>query len=387
MYTIKTLNSISAKGLERLPESLFEIHNNEENPDAILLRSADMLNMDLSDSLLAIGRAGAGTNNIPIDKCSEQGIAVFNTPGANANAVKELVLGALVLSGRKVLSGIDWVKTLEGEGDKIPKLVEQGKSKFAGPELRGKTLGVIGLGAIGIKVANMALHLGMNVLGYDPYISVDAAWKLSRNVQHSVSLSDVIANSDFITLHLPVTTETKFFLDAEMLAQCKQGVRILNFARSELVDNQAIVDACKTGRVFAYFTDFPTQTILNKPGIVCMPHLGASTPESEQNCAVMAAEELKDYLLNGNIINSVNFPNVSMPRSKGMRVCTIHQNNAGILADLTTILKDNGLNIDNLTNKSKGKYAYTMIDVSSDVNEEIKNRINELQDIIRVRIV
>ena len=301
MYNIKTLNNISSKGLERLSSNLFAVDEEGAQPDGILVRSAAMQDMALPESLLGIARAGAGVNNIPVDKCSEAGIVVFNTPGANANAVKELVLGGLVLASRKVGKGMEWAKTLAGQGDAIGKLVEKGKSQFTGPELAGKTLGVVGLGAIGVKVANMATHLGMEVLGYDPYISVEGAWSLSRSVRHCVNLSDLIAQCDYITLHIPATAETKGFVNDSLIAQMKHGVRILNFARGELVNTAAMVNALKTGRVACYVCDFPSEALLSAEGAVCIPHLGASTPESEDNCAVMAADELGDYLLNGNI--------------------------------------------------------------------------------------
>ncbi|MGD9559439.1 MAG: 3-phosphoglycerate dehydrogenase, partial [Oscillospiraceae bacterium] len=327
MYTIETLNSISPKGLARLPASLFQIVDEEhcEAPQGILVRSADMLEAQLPGSLLAIARAGAGTNNIPIERCTEKGIVVFNTPGANANAVKELVLGGLVLASRNVAGGMEWLQGLKGEGEKLGSLVEKGKNKFAGPELEGKTLGVIGLGAIGVKVANMATHLHMEVLGYDPYISVESAWNLSRSVIHSVTLSEVIHNADYITLHMPVNDSTRGIINKETLAQMKQGARILNFARGELVDTAALVAALRNGRIACYVTDFPDDALIGEPGVVCIPHLGASTPESEENCAVMAADQLREYLLIGNIVNSVNLPDVNVPKIGGGRICVSHQ--------------------------------------------------------------
>ncbi len=387
MFTIKTLNSISPKGLEKLPGALFQIEDEVDAPEGILLRSANMHEMELPDSLLAVARAGAGTNNIPIEKCTEKGIVVFNTPGANANAVKELVLGALVLASRNVAGGIEWAATLAGQGAEVPKLVEKGKGKFAGPELEGKTLGVIGLGAIGVKVANMATHLHMNVLGYDPFISIDSAWSLSRSVQRCVSISEIITNSDYISLHLPVNDETKAFINVESLAQMKQGVRILNFARGELVDNTALLTAVKNGRVGAYVTDFPTDELIGQPGVVCIPHLGASTPESEENCAAMAADQLKDYLISGNIVNSVNLPSVSVPRNGGSRVCVIHENVKGILAGLTGAMNSAGLNIDNMTNKSRGNVAYTILDVNGAADNAVAAELGAIDGVIRVRVV
>lgn len=387
MYHIQTLNNISPKGLDRLSSNLFAVNEEGAQPDGILVRSAAMHDMELPETLLGIARAGAGTNNIPVDKCSEAGIVVFNTPGANANAVKELVLGGLVLASRKVSKGMEWAKSLAGQGDAVGKLVEKGKNQFVGPELAGKKLGVVGLGAIGARVANMAVHLGMEVLGYDPYLSVEGAWSLSRSVQHCVNLSDLIAQCDYITLHLPVTAETKGFVNDSLIAQMKHGVRILNFARGELVDTGAMVTALKTGRVASYVCDFPSEELLGAEGAVCIPHLGASTPESEDNCAVMAADELSDYLINGNITNSVNFPAVSMPRAGGSRVCVVHRNVPGILAAITDVASKAGLNIDNLTNKSRGEYAYTMLDIAGSVSEQDAARLMEVNGIIRVRVV
>ncbi|MEG1568427.1 MAG: phosphoglycerate dehydrogenase [Oscillospiraceae bacterium] len=386
MYNIKTLNSISAKGTERLSNNLFAI-DNEAEPDGILLRSADMHDMPLPQSLLAIARAGAGTNNIPTDKCSEQGIVVFNTPGANANAVKELVLGALVLISRNVAPAIKWAATLKGKDADVPKLVEKGKNQFVGPELSGKRLGVIGLGAIGVKVANSAAHLGMEVLGYDPYISIEAAWSLSRSVKHCINVADIISSCDYITLHIPATPETKGFINKQSIAQMKHGVRILNFARGELVDTDAILEGVKSGRVGGYITDFPNDALLCQDGIVCVPHLGASTPESEDNCARMAADEMREYLLNGNIANSVNFPAVSLPFAGGRRICVAHKNVPGILSGITGVTTEARLNIENMVNKSKKDYAYTMLDTLGNVPDDISAKLMALDGVIRVRVI
>lgn len=387
MFIIQTRNSISSKGMERLPNSLFQIEDEAEAPHGVLVRSANMLEDALPESLLAIARAGAGTNNIPLDRCTEAGIVVFNTPGANANAVKELVLGGMVLASRNVAGGIAWAQELAGKGDEVPKLVEKGKSKFAGPELAGKTLGVVGLGAIGAKVANMATHLGMEVLGYDPFISVEAAWNISRSVKHCVNLGDIITKCDYITLHLPVNKDTKHLLNIETIAQLKPGARILNFARGELVENTAMLDALKNGRVAAYVTDFPSDDLIGQPGVLCIPHLGASTPESEENCAMMAADQMKEYLLNGNIINSVNLPSVSAPRAGGSRVCVIHQNVKGLLAGMTGALNSAGLNIENMTNKSRGEMAYTMMDLEARPSDDVIALIQALEGVVRVRVV
>ncbi len=387
MYQVQTLNHISPKGLEHLGANLFALDNEGSKPDGILVRSADMHNMELGPQLLAVARAGAGTNNIPVADCSQRGIVVFNTPGANANAVKELVLAGLVLSGRKIAQGIAWAQTLTAQTEPVAKLVEKGKKQFVGPELAGKKLGVIGLGAIGVKVANMATHLGMEVLGYDPYISIDAAWNLSRSVKHCVNLSDLVNQCDFITLHIPATADTKGMVNAKLISQMKHGVRILNFARGELVNNVDLISALKSGRVGAYVCDFPCEELLGVEGCVCLPHLGASTPESEENCAVMAAQELSDYLLDGNIRNSVNFPSVSMPRGEGNRICVIHKNVPGMLAAITDVANKAGLNIENMTNKSRGDYAYTMLDVTGLVPDEVGSGLLALPDIIRVRVL
>lgn len=387
MFVLQVKNSISNKGIERLPSSLFQIEDQVEQPDGILVRSANLLEEDFAPSILAIARAGAGTNNIPIEKCTQQGIVVFNTPGANANAVKELVLGALVLASRNVAGGIEWVKTIEDQGEEIPKLVEKEKAKFVGPELVGKTLGVVGLGAIGLKVANMATHLGMNVLGYDPFLSVDSAWNISRDVKHCVSINDIITNSDYITLHLPMNKETMGILNSETIAQLKPGARILNFSRGELVENTAILSALQNGRVAVYVTDFPNRELVNKPGVICIPHLGASTPESEENCAIMAADQIKEYLLHGNIVNSVNMPNLTLQRTGSCRVCVLHQNAKGLLAGITGVLNDADLNIENLSNQSRGDVAYTILDLTKNVSEQAKKQIENLTGVIKVRVI
>ena len=387
MYQILTLNSISPKGTERLPASLFTLTDDPSEAAGILVRSQNMKEMELPECLLAVARAGAGTNNIPIDRCTEQGIAVFNTPGANANAVKELTIAGLVLACRNISPALEWVNTLAGEGDAVGKLVEKGKSRFVGPELAGKRLGVIGLGAIGVKVANTATHLGLEVYGYDPYISVEAAWNLSRNVVHCVNLNDLYRQCDLITIHVPVTKDTAGFINAEAIAQMKPGVRILNFARGELVEESAILSTTRSGRVACYVCDFPSAALIGQPGVVALPHLGASTPESEENCAVMAAEELKDYLLNGNIHNSVNLPDVELPRVGGNRICVLHRNIPGMLSGITSAVSDASLNIENLVNKGRGEIAYTMLDVSGNVGGAVINRLKSLEGSIRVRII
>lgn len=386
MYKILTLNKISETGLKNFPDTY--AHSGEEaNPDAILVRSASMHDMELPENTKAIARAGAGVNNIPIDKCSEKGIVVFNTPGANANAVKELVLCAMLLSSRKIVSAIDWEKTLKGNGDEVPKMVEKGKSAFAGPEIKGKTLGVIGLGAIGVLVANAALSLGMTVYGYDPFLSVDAAWSLSRGVHHAASLDEIFANSDYITLHVPSTPDTKGMICKKNIDTMKDNVRIMNFARGDLVNTADILEALNNSKVAAYATDFGCDELIGAPGVLVMPHLGASTPESEDNCAVMAVDEIRDYLENGNITHSVNLPAVSVPRTGRSRITIIHKNVPNVISKITTTVAEENINIDNMVNKSRGEYAYTMLDTDADVSEEAIAAISALDEAIRVRVI
>lgn len=387
MQDILTLNSISQKGLARLSTNAFNIGDDVEDPTGILVRSAEMKEMELPESLCAIARAGAGTNNIPVDACSEKGIVVFNTPGANANAVQELTIAGLILAARNIVPAVLWMDTLKGKGEEVPALVEKGKKKFVGPELAGKKLGVIGLGAIGVKVANTATHLGLEVYGYDPYISVDAAWNLSHEVHHCVNLGDLYAQCDFITVHVPVTKDTRGLINAQAISQMKHGVRLLNFARGELVETGALISAVRSGKVAGYVTDFATDALIGEPGVVTLPHLGASTPESEENCAVMAADQLQDYLLNGNIKNSVNWPDVELPRVGGSRICVLHKNVPGMLSGITGAASDAGLNIENLVNKSRGGYAYTMLDVSGNVGGGVVARLKGMPGTIRVRII
>ncbi|HHZ05363.1 MAG TPA: 3-phosphoglycerate dehydrogenase [Clostridiales bacterium] len=385
MYNVQTLNKISSIGLDRLGES-YACGDTVENPDAILVRSAAMHDMEMPKSLLAIARAGAGVNNIPLDKCSEQGIVVFNTPGANANAVKELVIAGMLLSSRKIVNGIQWAKTLKGNGDAVGKMVEKGKSAYAGPEIKGKTLGVIGLGAIGVLVANAAIALGMDVIGYDPYLSVDGALQLSRHVKHVTSLDEVFSGSDYITVHVPLTPDTKNVIKAENIAKMKDGVRILNYSRADLVCSEDIVTALEIGKVSAYVTDFATDTVLGVDGVIAMPHLGASTPESEDNCAKMAADEVKDYLENGNITHSVNFPAVNMPRTGEVRYCILHKNTPSILEKILSNFSNAKANVENMENKSRKDYAYTIIDAvgaTKDLTEQIKS----IDGVIRVRVI
>lgn len=383
MFNIKTLNKISASGLCVLGEG-YHISDSVDNPDAILVRSASLHEMELPASLKAVARAGAGTNNIPVDQCSSAGIVVFNTPGANANAVKELVITGLLLSSRKVVPAIEWAKSLKGKGAEVGKLVEKGKSQFAGPEIYGKKFGVIGLGAIGVLAANAAHSLGMDVYGYDPYLSVDSAWGLSRAVHHAKSLQELYANCDYISLHIPLTPDTKGIINADAFASMKDNVRILNFARADLVNDTDILAAIKSGKVFTYVTDFPTDSVLGIDGVIAIPHLGASTPESEDNCAFMAASQIKNFLENGNIVNSVNFPNVEMPCSSDTRVCVIHRNIPKVLSSITDTVSGSGLNIENMQSKSKKDYAYTVLDVSGDVNDAHIAALDHIDSVIKV---
>ncbi len=385
MYDILTLNKIAAAGLQTFHDQ-YNITDDCKDPDGIILRSFSMHDMELSENLKAVARAGAGTNNIPVDKCSEKGIVVFNTPGANANAVKELVIAALLISSRDVVGGINWAASLKGQGAQVAKAVEKGKSAFAGPEIQGKTLGVIGLGAIGVMVANAAHSLGMEVLGYDPYISVDAAWGLSRSVIHVNSLNELLGKCDYITMHVPLLDDTREMINAEKIALMKDHVRILNFSRNELVNNQDLLKALADGKVAKYITDFPSDDLLGIDNIICVPHLGASTPESEENCAVMASLELKDYLENGNIVNSVNFPNCSMPRETVARVCVMHKNIPNMLSQISNAVAQEKINIETMINKSKGDYAYTMLEIC-DKSEKVCDVIEKIDGVIRVRII
>lgn len=381
MYNIKTLNKISKIGTDRFNDN-YKWGDDIENPDAVILRSYNMHDMEIPDSVKAIARAGAGVNNIPIDKCSEKGIVVFNTPGANANAVKELVIAGILLSSRKIVEGINWAGTLTEEGDSIGKVVEKGKSQFVGPEIKGKKLGVIGLGAIGVLVCNSAYALGMDVIGYDPYISVDAAWSLSRAVHKASSLKEIFEQCDYITIHVPLNDDTKNTINAETIAEMKDGVRILNFARGGLVNSEDILAAIESSKVAKYVTDFPDKDMINKENVIAIPHLGASTPESEDNCAVMAADELIDFLENGNIVNSVNMPKCVMERSTDVRICIVHKNIPNMISQISKYFADKNVNIENMINKSRGDYAYTIVDVDHEMNEEI-----EFEGLLSVRVI
>ena len=386
MYRIKTMNKIASAGLDQLDKSRFQVGEDVENEDGILVRSAKMHDYVFPDALRAIARAGAGTNNIPIDRCSESGIVVFNTPGANANAVKELVIAALLIASRDIVGGVDWVQEQAHTPNvDVAAAVEKGKSAFVGPELYRKTLGVIGLGAIGALVCNIGLDLGMDVYGYDPYLSVDAALRLDRHVHVVKDVNELYKVSDYVTIHVPYTSSTKDFINGDAIAKMKGGVRILNLARGELVCDQDMIAALETGRVAKYVTDFPNDTIATVKNVIAMPHLGASTPESEQNCAAMAVDTLRDYLESGNIRSSVNLPEMTMDRSGVQRLCVLHKNVPGMLANITSLFGRDGVNVENLSNKSRGDYAYTMVDLGSKVGDNVIEDVRRTANVIRVR--
>ena len=385
MYNIQTLNKISAVGTDIFDKTKYAISDAPENPDAIMVRSAKMHDMTFGSNLLAIARAGAGVNNIPVERCAEEGICVFNTPGANSNAVKELAICALLLASRKITEAAAWAASLKGTED-APKTVEGGKSKFAGPEIMGKTLGIIGLGAIGGKIANAAVALGMNVIGFDPYLSVNAALHLDPSVKVVTEINDIYKNSDYISIHVPYTPDTKNTIDSEQIAMMKDGVRLINLARGELINSEAIIKAIADGKVAKYVTDFADDIVLGEENVIVLPHLGASTPESEDNCAIMAANELIDYIENGNIKNSVNLPNASM-NAVGTKVCVIHKNVPALIAAMTSEVGNAGLNIENMVNASKKDFAYTMMDVIGDVNDSIVNAITAIDGVIKVRVI
>lgn len=380
MYKVKLLNKISDEGLKIFDEN-YVCDMDAVEEDVILVRSAPLHDYAFSSNLKAIARAGAGVNNIPLDRCSEEGIVVFNTPGANANAVKELTLCGLLLSGRRVLEGHDWINSQTGD---VAKIAEKGKNQFVGCEIDGKKLGVFGLGAIGVSVANAAIKLGMDVYGYDPYLSVSAAWGMSKWVKNSQTVDNLFAESDFITLHAPSTKETKGIINKDSIAKMKDGVVILNFARGDLVVTDDIVEAVASGKVAKYVTDFADEGLLNKHNIIVFPHLGASTPESEDNCARMAVKEVRDYLENGNITNSVNFPTISEPRMTKYRICLIHKNVPNMLAQFATLLANQQINIENMVNKAKGDYAYTIIDTNDTVGTDV---FKALDHVIKVRVI
>ena len=386
MYKYHCLNPISEVGLERLTEAYVPV-SDAKTADAILVRSAGMHDMEFGENLKAIARAGAGVNNIPLEKCAEEGIVVFNTPGANANGVKELVIAGMLLASRDILGGINWVQENEEDGN-IAKDAEKAKKAFAGCELEGKKLGVIGLGAIGVLVANAAMHLGMDVYGYDPYVSVESAWKLSRNIHHAKSVDELYKECDYITIHVPAMESTKGMIDSNAISLMKKDVVVLNFARNVLVDEEAMVDALISGKVKHYVTDFPTPIVAGVKGAIVIPHLGASTEESEDNCAKMAVKEMVDYLENGNITNSVNYPNCNMGKvGDNKRIVLLHHNVPNMIGQFTKVLARDNMNIADLVNKSKGGYAYTMIDIDSDVPETVAEDLRAIKDVLRVRVI
>ena len=386
MTKIKLMNKIAAVGIDIFDRAAYEIGENVAAPDAIMVRSAALHEMPLNPELLAIARCGAGVNNIPVDACAEKGVVVFNTPGANANGVKELAVAALILASRDIIGGVEWVKTLAGETG-IAKTVEKGKSAYVGREVAGKTLGVIGLGAIGGMVANTATALGMHVIGCDPYMTVNAAWSLSRAVVHAAEYDEIYAKADYITLHVPATPTTKNMINKETIAKMKDGVRIINLARADLVNVEDMKAALASGKVAAYVTDFPTDDMVGTEHAICIPHLGASTIESEDNCAVMAAHQLDEYIRTGNIRNSVNYPAVAMPHTGAARLCVLHKNVPALLSQITTAVAEAGLNIENLTNGSKGEYAYTIVELSATVPEVLLRKCEEIGGVIRVRAI
>jgi len=386
-FTIKTLNNISNVGLTELNVDGFVIDNDAEDPDGIVLRSADLHSAPIPPNVKGIARAGAGVNNIPVDECTNRAVVVFNTPGANANGVKELVVAAMLLSSRRISEGIEWARSIADKGDEVPALIEKEKKRFAGPEIAGKTLGIVGLGAIGVMVANAASELGMNVVGYDPYISVSAAWGLRRSVMRAKSLDELLSASDYITVHAPLTDKTKGFIGKEALTKAKRGVRIINFARGPLVDEDAVLEALDDGRVSRYATDFPTARLIQHPEVIPIPHLGASTPESEDNCAVMAARQLREFLATGNIVNSVNFPDCTMPHSDDYRIVITNRNIPNMVGQITQVLGEENVNIADLINRHKDDIAYNIIDLDSEISETSVEKLREIDGVVGVRVI
>ncbi len=386
MFEVKTMNKIAQQGVDELADRGLTVNVDAENPDGLLIRSAKLHDEVFGDKLLAIARAGVGTDNVPVARCTEEGIAVFNTAGANAEAVKELALCGLILASRDIVGGIQWVASLEGtEG--IAKAVEKGKGAYVGPEINGKTLGVIGLGAIGSLVANAAAELGMTVYGYDPYMSVDAAWRLNSVVKHAADIDTIYRECDYIMVQVHYNDSTRHMLNADALAKMKNGVRLINFARGELVDDAALLAAIESGKVARYVTDFPNDTLVGKPGIVAIPHLGASTPESEEKCAVMAAQELADYLYNGNVKNGVNLPNVRLERAGVARLTVIHRNVPRMINRFLDLIGEENINVEHMINKPNGDIAYTIIDTGSDISAAIEEKISAMDEVMRVRVI
>jgi D-3-phosphoglycerate dehydrogenase len=385
MYKILTLNNISLAGLERLPRDKYEVASEMQHPDAVLLRSYNMHDMDIPASIKAIGRAGAGVNNIPVDKMSERGVPVFNAPGANANAVKELVLAGMLMAARNLVQGWDFVRNLEGDDSEISRQVEAGKKQFAGMELPGRTLGVIGLGAIGSYIAEAAIRLGMNVVGFDPAITVDAAWRLPSQVKRAENVEDALRMADFVTLHVPLIDATRNLINAQRIGVMRPGAVLLNFAREGVVDNAAVIEALDANKLHAYICDFPANALKGHAKVVALPHLGASTEEAEENCAVMVAEQLAEYLENGNVLNSVNFPNVSMARESDYRIAIANANVPNMVGQISSVLAAAGLNIHNMVNKSKGDMAYTLVDVDSAVTAAVTQQLSAIAGVLAVR--
>ena len=387
MFKILTLNNISVAGLERLPRDRYEVASEIQHPDAILLRSFKMHDMEIPPSLLAVGRAGAGVNNIPVDKLSKLGIPVFNAPGANANAVKELVLAGMLLAARNICQSWDFARNLDGDDAGINKAVEAGKKNFVGFELPGRTLGVIGLGAIGVQVCNAALGLGMKVVGYDPDITVQRAWQLSSEVQQATSVDDLLSRSDFVTFHVPLVDATRNMINADRLKFMRKGVVLLNFARNGIIDDTAALAAIESGKVYAYVCDFPSNLLKNHPRVITLPHLGASTVEAEENCAVMVADQVREYLEDGTVSNSVNFPTVNMPRTEGFRLAVVNANVPNMLGQISTILADAGYNILDMLNKSRGELAFTLVDVETELSQACLERLRDIKGVLSVRAV
>ena len=386
-YQIQTLNAISPVIYNHLPQDSYTVAKETAAPDAIIVRSASMLDMELPASLQSIARAGAGYNNIPVDKCTEAGICVFNTPGANANAVKELTLAGLLLASRDIIGGVEWVKELKPGETSVAKQVEKGKSQFVGPEIQGKTLAVMGLGAIGVLVANAAATLGMKVIGYDPFISVENAWELSTTIQRATSLDAMLAEADYVTVHIPLSDKTRNMIDEQVLAKMKPSAALLNFSRAELCDTAAVLAALQAGRLRKYVIDFPTEAVIGQPGVIALPHLGASTPESEDNCADMAALQTRDYLETGSIRNSVNLPACELEPAEKHRITVIHKNIPNMIAQITAQLAGANVNIEHLVNKSRKDVAYTVVDSLDDLPADIVETLSAVEGIIRVRVV
>ena len=387
MYTILTLNAISPVIYNHLPQEGFTVSKEAAQPDAVIVRSASMLEMELPGSLLSIARAGAGYNNIPVDKCTAAGICVFNTPGANANAVKELVLAGLLLASRDIIGGVEWAKGLKPGETSVAKQVEKGKGQFVGPEIQGKTLGVMGLGAIGVLVANAAEALGMKVIGYDPFLSVDNAWALSRSIQRSNSLEALLEQSDYVTIHIPLSDKTRNMIDESMLAKMKPSAALLNFSRAELCDGKAVAAALAAGKLRRYVVDFPTEDVLNAPGVIAIPHLGASTPESEDNCADMAAKQTRDYLMTGSIRNSVNLPACELAPAEKHRISVIHKNVPNMISQIAAVMGQANVNIEHMVNRSRGDIAYTVVDSLDDVPADIAQALSAIEGVVRARSI